>query len=345
MWLFDIFTDGQRAKRHKKKRAPSHGMKLAHQTREVTAAPSTGNSSPPNVTLNNPRRSDRAPTIIHYSEQPRSVPCGSTNNSRVTVDRIGTPSGRSVNSPQTDPLQRRSRQAKGQPLSSPSKRPTTSRGSVPIAHEREKAAKPTRSSSAASWKHGRTVTKEFKVIEAKQVNLRDHFPSPTEDPCNEHPAVRPRSPASSASSAPPALPPRPHVQSKSRHADNPQTGTVDDRSTGSSTGSSSPISARSSPCASAITEATTIVPEEAVPRNPQQEFLRQLSSVGFAVQHQVQYPVFGGVGKSRGLFEMSKQQCGCISHSFDSITRKGRVVLFPRKTTGTCDASRARSGD
>ena len=207
----------------------------------------------------------------------------------------------------------------------------TSQCSVSIAYEYVKTDNPTPASSTASWKYEGTATKALKTNDAKEVNLRDHFPSPTEDPCNRHPAIRPVSPAPSASSARPALPPRPSAQPQSRRAEEAQTEIVDDHSTDSS----SPTSARSSPCASAITEATTVVPEETIPRNPQQEVLRQLSHVGFAVERPVCYPVFGNTGKTQVSFRMSKQKCGYISHRVDSITRRGRSIIFPRNTTGT----------
>ena len=341
MGLFGFFTGGHRSLKHKRKRAPSHDTRQSRRIRETTAALSTPKSPTLDSTRDKSRRKDIVTASDHRSKQSCGESCGSTNHSHVTVDGIGTSPGRSINLLQNNHSEPRSQRAKREPLSSPLERPMTSQCSVSIAHEYAKTAKPTRASSAGSGKHEGTVTKALKTNDAKQVNLRDHFPSPTEDPCNKHPAIRRVSPAPAASSARPALPPRPSAQPQSRREEDAQTEIVDDHSTDSS----SPTSARSSPCASAITEATTVVPEEIIPRSPQQEYLRQLSKVGFAIERRVCYPMFGTTGKRQVSFEVSKHRCGHISHRVDSSTRKGRSIVFPRNTTGTCDSSQARSGN
>ena len=318
MGLLDVFFNDYRSPRHRNKRAPWHDTRPTHRTRETTVASAASQSSTPSRA----QAKDRV-QINNHSRQSRNASSSSMKNSHVTVVCVGATLERSPSSYKANHSETASQRPKQHPLLSPSKNSDVFQcgENVSTAHEYAKRGKTGGSSAAGVRKHGLAVPKEITPVDTKHVNLHDHFPSPTLDPSDDHPANRHASPS------PPALPPRP-------------CGRLQSLMDNHSTDSSSPTSARSSPCASAITEATTVIPEEMVPRNPQQEYLRQLSRVGFAIERQVCYPMFG---KKQVSFEVSKQRCGYISHRVDSITRKGRSIVFPRNTTGTRDSSEACS--
>ena len=180
-----------------------------------------------------------------------------------------------------------------------------------------------RSSRTGGLDRGSAAIEASNTIDAKHVNQRDHFRSPSLNPGTKHPAFRP------PSLQPPPLPPRPGDCPQSPRTEG---STKPQRAFNQSPSSTSASSTTSSPCGSITsTEAATVVPEEMVPPNLIQERLRQLKSVGFAEERHVQYPMFGRmkslktreVGSQAPSFRMSKQDQGYISPRVNSICRQG----------------------
>ena len=145
------------------------------------------------------------------------------------------------------------------------------------------------------------------------------------DPVANHPSVRP------------ALPPRPPkmqnvVQSPQASPEKPST-----KSSMSFFSNNSSVS--SSPCVStASTSASSVVPEQPMPLDIEQEYFRQYHRFGFIVDREFRCPTFGtGATPSRRKdhrlyhsFWVSPQVRGFLSARETSIRHKDKEVVFPR---------------
>ena len=305
MGFFNIFTRQDRSARGRTVYAPSHTRKVTQHRQDhvvdPTRARSRQNNSPPpckdDTSQSHPSPSRRRRTAKHHTT-PKSEPSVKDSKTRNGRQRVRRTDYRSHCSPITKRANENDTEvSKIQPHANNTQKPWPSNVETPSKHL--------------------VGCNLSDATEPKRTNPPQYYPSKQSDPVANHPAYRP------------PLPPRPREQvpqwANARSVESKD-------SFDASLSSRSVKSTSSSSCrTSTSTEATTTVPEETIPLNPEQEMLRRLASVGFAHEGENEYPTFGNANS----FAVSKKTSGCISPKVQSVLRQRKLIIYPRSTTGT----------